>query len=180
MRRSAFCVALVLAVAGAGASARETEKISQAAVTPPPPPAAPAPASTNWMISETRSPVDYSPVATATASQADLQVSIQCRGGRAEMVVAGTTTIFRVGEHSASYGVNDAPPVGLALGPSSSGNGLALKADVQRFLKELPERGEVVFRVMSRRGESLQGRFDLAAMKKLLRRLAAPCKWPTD
>lgn len=132
------------------------------------------------MISETRSPIDYSPVATAVASQANLQVSIHCRGGRTEMVVAGAATISRVEEHGASYAMNDGPPVGVALGPSSSGNGLALKADVQRFLKELPERGEIVFRVTSRRGEDFQGRFDLTAMKELLRRLAGPCRWPTN
>ena len=53
----------------------------------------PAPAADNWIVSETTSPLDYTPVAIATASSrggpdgAIMQLSIQCRGGRTELVI---------------------------------------------------------------------------------------------
>ncbi len=49
----------------------------------------------NWIVSETTSPVDYTPIVTATASYrrgadgSSMQLSIHCRGGRTELVVTG-------------------------------------------------------------------------------------------
>jgi hypothetical protein len=49
----------------------------------------------NWIVSETTSPVDYSPIAAATTfsregpSESAMKLSIRCRGGRTELVVAG-------------------------------------------------------------------------------------------
>src|ERR1700693_3210243 len=48
-----------------------------------------------WIVSETTSPVDYSPIATATTSSRNvvagsaMRLSIRCRGGRTELTVAG-------------------------------------------------------------------------------------------
>ena len=53
--------------------------------------------SDNWLVSETTSPVDYSPVVAATtlsrggSDSAMMQLSIHCRAGRTELVVAGPT-----------------------------------------------------------------------------------------
>src|SRR5229473_5230048 len=49
------------------------------------PPARPVPASDNWIVSETTSPVDYTPIVTATTSSrgdsngSSMQFSIHCR-----------------------------------------------------------------------------------------------------
>ena len=173
-------VAVVLAIGDASA---QVETGRSAATSPAP---APAPtvalqlAQSTWIVSETRSPVDYSPVAIATASTPDLQLSIQCRGGRSEMVVASSRLALRADRHAVSYMVNDGAPVPIAVGPSISGKGLALRGDVSRFLMTLPERGEVAFRVTGREGEALEGRFALAGLKALHGRMAGPCKWPTN
>src|SRR5260370_18711075 len=56
------------------------------------PPARPAPGGDNWIVSEATSPVDYSPLVTATTSSraasngSSMQLSILCRGGRTELV----------------------------------------------------------------------------------------------
>jgi hypothetical protein len=48
----------------------------------------------NWLVSETTSPVDYSPIVAATTSShggsddATMQLSIHCRAGRTEIGVA--------------------------------------------------------------------------------------------
>jgi hypothetical protein len=156
-----------------------------AAIPPPMPAPAAAPAAGKWIVSETRSPIDYSPVAIATAASSTgsdgvLQLSIQCRGGRSEMVIRSAPLMRRAEDHVVSYVVNDAPPVTVTSGLSSSGSGLALKGDVAGFLMSLPPEGAIAFRVADRQGGTLEGRYDLAGIKTLVARLAGPCKWPRN
>ena len=144
---------------------------------------APVPAAGKWIVSETRSPVDYSPVLIATASSRAgpdgvLQLSIECRGGRTEMVIRSAPLMRRTEDHVVSYSINDAPPLAVTTGLSSSGSGIALKGDVAGFLKSLPADGAIAFRVAERRGGTLEGRYDLPGIKALVARMAGPCKWP--
>ena len=175
-------VAVVWAIGDASAQDETGRRAaaSPAAVPARAPALAPQLAENTWIVSETRSPVDYSPVAIATASTPDLQLSIQCRGGRSEMVVASPRLALRADRHAVSYAVNEGASVPIAVGPSSSGSGLALRGDVSRFLVALPERGEVAFRVAGREGEALEARFALAGLKALHGRMAGPCKWPSN
>jgi hypothetical protein len=108
---------------------------------PPPRPvelAAPgvAPAADNWMVSETTSPLDYTPVAIATASSgggpdgAPLHLSIQCRGGRTDLVIGGPALTRRAEDYVVSYAINDGQPVVVAAGTPASGTGVAIRGDV--------------------------------------------------
>jgi hypothetical protein len=47
-----------------------------------------------------------------------------------------------------------------------------------RLLASLPNRDEISFRVTSRQGTALDGRYDLAGLKIVRDRLAGPFKWP--
>jgi hypothetical protein len=156
-----------------------------AAIPPPTPAPAAAPTAGKWIVSETRSPIDYSPVAIATAASSTgpdgvLQLSIQCRGGRSEMVIRSAPLMRRAEDHVVSYAINDAPPVTVTSGLSSSGSGIALKGDVAGFLMSLPAEGAIAFRIADRQGEMLEGRYDLPGIKALVARLAGPCKWPRN
>ena len=156
-----------------------------AAIPPSMPAPATAPTASKWIVSETRSPIDYSPVAIATAASSTgpdgvLQLSIQCRGGRSEMVIRSAPLMRRAEDHVVSYAVNDAPPVTVTSGLSSSGSGIGLKGDVAGFLLSLPAEGAIAFRVADRQGRTLEGRYDLAGIKALVARLAGPCKWPRN
>lgn len=156
-----------------------------AAAPPPPPASVAAPTAGKWIVSETRSPIDYSPVAIATASSSAgsdgvLQLSIQCRGGRTEMVIRSAPLMRRAEDYVVSYVVNDAPPVTVTSGLSSSGSGIALKGDVAGFLTSLPPEGAIAFRIADRQGATLEGQYDLPGIKALLARLAGPCKWPRN
>ena len=143
-----------------------------------------APAADNWIVSETTSPLDYTPVAIATASSsgapdgAIMQLSIQCRGGRTDLVIGGPAVTRRVEDYVVSYGVNDGQPVVVAVGAPAFGTGVALKGDVVRLLASLPDRGEVFFRIAARQGGTLEGRYALGGLKIVRDRLAVPCKWP--
>ena len=79
---------------------RPSPAAAPATETPPPKPTetvAPAaeapPSGETWVVSQTTSPFDYSPIAIATASTSStptgvpLQLSIQCRGGGTELVL---------------------------------------------------------------------------------------------
>lgn len=150
-----------------------------------PPEARTAPAADDWTVSETTSPFDYSPVAIATASAsggpdgAVIQLSIQCRGGRTDLVIGGPTLTRRGEDYVVSYAINEGAPVVLPAGTPASGTGVAIRGDVVRLLASLPERGDVTFRVDARQGgATLQGRYSLHGLKIVRDRLAAPCKWP--
>jgi hypothetical protein len=212
MKIAATCVALAFGLAGAGALAQDaadameklracsllarTERLECLEIvsrdidpSPPPRPAASAapeiaPATDNWLVSETTSPLDYTPVAVATASSSDgpdgatMQLSIQCRGGRTDLAIGGPSLTLRAESYVASYAVNDGQPVAIAVGPPPSGSGLAIRGDIVRLLASLPDRGDIAFRVAERQGATLEGRYALASLKPLLARLAVPCRWP--
>ena len=209
MKTAAICLTLGFGLANSGAAAQGTddamEKLRACAllapverldcldrlshdISPPPPAASPAsaapPAADNWIVSETTSPLDYSPIAIATASSragpegATLQLSIQCRGGRTDLVIGDPALPLRAEDHVVSYAINDSPPAVVAAGAAASGTGVALKGDVVRLLASLPDHGDIAFRVTTRKGATLEGRYALAGLKTLLVRLAVPCKWP--
>jgi hypothetical protein len=163
------------------------EKLSRE-VTPARPAASPAPevapAADDWIVSETTSPLDYTPVAIAIALSrggpdgAVLQLSIQCRGGRTDLVIKATALTGRSEDLVVSYVVNNGQPVVVAAGASASGAGVTVRGDVARLLASLPDRGEISFHVAPRQGAALDGRYDLASLKSVRVRLAGPCKWP--
>ena len=210
MKIAAICLAFAFALASAGALAQGTgdameklracsllapaerleclDKLSRD-IAPAPPAASPAPgvapAADNWIVSETTSPLDYTPVAIATALSsggpdgAILQLSIQCRGGRTDLVITGPALTGRGEDSVVSYVVNNGQPVVVAAGTPASGSGVAVRGDVVSLLASLPDRGDIAFRVASRQqGATLEGRYALAGLKTLLARLAVPCKWP--
>jgi hypothetical protein len=143
-----------------------------------------AQAADNWLVSETTSPLDYTPVAIATASSsagpdgATLQLSIQCRGGRTDLVITGPALTGRSEDSVVSYIVNNGQPAVVAAGTPASGAAVTIRGDVVRLLASLPDRGEISFRVTPRQGVALDARYDLAGLKSVRDRLAGPCKWP--
>jgi len=138
----------------------------------------------NWIVSETTSPIDYTPITTATASYRDasdgttMLLSIQCRSGRTGLTIDGATLTRRVEDYVVSYAVNNGPPAVIATGAPPSGTGIAVRVDVGPLLAALPDRGEITFRVVARQGAALEGRYALTGLKTVLDRLAGPCKWP--
>lgn len=147
------------------------------------PPDRPAPSGDNWIVSETTSPVNYTPIVTATALSrggADgppMQLAIRCRGGRTELAVSGPA-VSSGGIDAISYRVNDGQPVQLAAGVPSFGTGAAFPGDVVRLLQSLPEEGHIAIRMSNRSGVAQDGHFLLGGLKTVREKLAAACKWP--
>jgi hypothetical protein len=148
------------------------------------PPARPTPAGDNWIVSETTSPVDYAPMVAATtfsrggSDGSSMQLSIHCRGGRTELVVAGPAVSRSSGDYAISYRINDNQPVQLAAGSPSFGTGAAFTGDVVRLLQSLPEEGDIAVRLSTRTGVAQDGHFFLGGLKMVREKVAAACKWP--
>jgi hypothetical protein len=148
------------------------------------PPARPAPDGDNWIVSETTSPVDYMPIVTATTSSRggsnspSMQLSILCRGGRTELLVAGPAVSRSSADYTISYRINDGQSVQLAAAAPSFGTGAAFTGDVVRLLQSLPEEGDIAVRLSTRTGAAQDGAFLLGGLKMVREKIAAACKWP--
>jgi hypothetical protein len=147
------------------------------------PPAGPAPGSDNWVVSETTSPVDYTPIVTATAlstgGSSSMRLSIHCRGGRTELAITEPTVSRSSVDYVISYRINDGQPVQLAAGSPSFGTGVAFTGDIVRLLQSLPENGHISIHISARAGPAQDGRFSLGGLKTVREKLAAACKWPS-
>lgn len=138
----------------------------------------------NWVISETTSPVNYTPIVTATTLSRDgsdgssMQLTIRCRSGRTELVVSGPDVSSGGADHTLSYRVNDGQPVQVGAGPPSFGTGTAFRGDVVPLLLSLPEEGGIAIRLSDRAGSAHIGHFSLSGLNAVRNRVAAACKWP--
>jgi hypothetical protein len=137
----------------------------------------------SWVVSETASPLDYSPVviATATARSAPdgsgMKLAIACRGGATSLVLSGPGALPAGDAYAVSYSV-DGGATPLAAAATPAGTGMALGGDVVRLLVSLPPQGEIAFRIAGRQGVTLEGRYSLAGLKTTRERLAVSCRWP--
>lgn len=183
MRRAAsWCLALLLSAGTADAQDRIQALRAST-----------EPAAERWMYSETVSPLDYAPVVIASAWSSDmpddgpdgpaLQLSIQCRRGRTDLVLASPDLAGRPEELRVIWTVDDGPPATLPAGAAPTGAGLSIKGDAVRLLASLPDAGELVLRVTTIKmatpqAPPLYGRYAIAPLRTVLGRMAAPCKWP--
>lgn len=138
----------------------------------------------SWIVSETTSPIDYSPIATATTSSRKvgagpaMQLSIRCRSGRTELAVTGPAIKGRGGNYSISYRVNDGQSVQIAGVAAAFGDGVAFKGDVVALLQQLPGDGELAVRLLPVSGDELDGIFSLNGLETLRTKIGATCRWP--
>jgi hypothetical protein len=138
---------------------------------------------TEWVVSETTSPVDYSPVAVATSvstgNATGLAVSIRCRGGRSEFIVlTKPESVRRPEEYVLSYGINGATLVAMPLAVAVTGPGMALKVDPARFVDSLPGDGSLILRLTLAGGVAAAGQYAIGQLKAVAARIAASCHWP--
>jgi hypothetical protein len=144
------------------------------------------PADTAWVVSETTSPVDYTPLITAairlpfTVKHAPNTLAIRCRGQRTELLVRteGTWRASRAGEVQVDYQINDQPVVRLAWAASADGRTAIYKDDAVGLLQSLPEGARLKINVRDGPGDSHEATFQLAGLDAVREKIAAACKWP--
>jgi hypothetical protein len=170
IKSAALLVPGALALASGTASAQDTAQPTQA--------------SGNWVISQTTSPIDYSPIATATTTSRkivgspELRLSIRCRGGHTELAFSGPAITMSGDDYFVSYRVNGGQSVQFAGSAASFGDGVAFKGDAAALLQSLPTDGDLAVQIMPLRGSAQQGSFSLNGLETLRAKIGATCKWP--
>jgi hypothetical protein len=137
-----------------------------------------------WIVSETTSPVDYTPIVTASISShgpdsASKQLSVFCRNGRTEMVVTGSGLSNRAEDYTATYSIHGNQAAHVPTGRPSFGTGVALQGDVVRLLQSLPDEGEIVIHLRTRTAALVDLSFSLGGLKMVREKMAVACKWPS-
>jgi hypothetical protein len=140
---------------------------------------------TGWIVSETTSPVDYSPVVTATirspsdVKDAPTTLAIRCRGGRTELLVRteGTWRSSRAREIQVAYQIDDEPVVKLPWAASADASTASYRSDAVGLLLSLPEGGRLKITVLDGPDRQNQATFSLAGWDMVRDRVAAACKW---
>ena len=140
------------------------------------------PSGGNWVISETTSPVDYSPQITAAISSgsavkdAPSSFAIRCRGQRTELVVA-TTGSWRPsssGVFKVVYRINGQPVV---EGWWSAGARAAVfRGDPTQFLQSLRDGVRLSISVFDGQGMAHEATFPMSGLDQVRRKIAGVCK----
>jgi hypothetical protein len=160
-----------------------------AAVSPEPPArsadVSSKPPDTDWIVSQTTSPIDYAPLITVairlpfTVKHAPTTLAIRCRGGRTEFLVRteGTWRVSRAREVQVDYQINDQPVVRLSWTVSADGRTAIYKDDPVALLQSLPEDARLKINVLDEPGASHEATFQLAGLDAVREKIAAACKW---
>ena len=140
----------------------------------------------NWIIGETTSPVDDRPqiaaLTTARASSRDApsSLAIHCRARRTELTTSTTGSWKQAtdGEVKVVYRINEEPSVEQRWRAAETGRSLAFPGDVVRFLRSMPDSGQILVQVYAGKGPPYENTFQLAGLDPVRRKIAAACKWP--
>ena len=139
-----------------------------------------------WIISETTSPVDYMPqisaVTTARVSSQDApsSLAIRCRAQRIELVISRTGSWKQSADGALRvvYQIDKEPPVEERWRFADGGKSLVFQGDAVRLLRSIPDNGQIVFAAYPGKAQPAEGKFQLAGLDLLRRKIAAACKWP--
>ena len=154
-----------------------------------PPPESPQnqPADPAWIVSETTSPVDYSPLITAvihpTSSVKDAPnaLAVRCRGSRTELLLRteGAWRASRASEVQVDYQINDQPLVRLQWTVSADGKTASYKGDAVGLLRSLPEGARLKISVFDGQGLGQEAMFQLTGLDSVRQKIGLACKWPS-
>jgi hypothetical protein len=146
------------------------------------------PADTAWVLSETTSPVDYSPLITAvirstsSVKDAPTSLAVRCRGLHTELLLrmAGTWPASRPSEVQIDYQIDDQPIVRQQWNVSADGKTASYKDDAVGFLRSLPENARLKISVFDRQGLGQEATFQLTGLDSVRKKIGLACKWPSD
>jgi hypothetical protein len=164
----------------------DAEKTAPASPNEPPTSAQNQPADTAWVVSETTSPVDYSPLITAvihstsSVKDAPSTLAVRCRGSRTELLhrTEGAWRAARASEVQVDHQINDQPSVRLQWTVSADGKTASYKDDAVELLRSLPEGARLKIRVFARQEGGQEATFQLTGLDSVRKKIGLACKWP--
>ncbi|HEY6765003.1 MAG TPA: type VI secretion system-associated protein TagO [Candidatus Sulfotelmatobacter sp.] len=169
------------------ARAAQVECLENISHEPPAGSAQNKPADTAWVVSETTSPVDYSPLITAVihptsgVKDAPNTLAVGCRGSRTELLLRteGAWRASRAGEVQIDHQINDQPFVRLQWTVSADGRTASYKDDAVGLLRSLPEGARLKISVFVRQeGPGQEATFQLTGLDGVRKKIGLACKWP--
>jgi hypothetical protein len=168
------------------ARAAQVECLENISHEPPTGSAQNQPSDTAWVVSETTSPVDYSPLITAvihsTSSVKDAPntLAVRCRGPRTELLLRtmGTWHATHASEAQVDYQINDQPFVRLQWTVSADGKTASYKNDAVELLRSLPEGARLKISVFNGQGPGQEATFQLTGLDSVRKKIGLACKWP--
>ena len=139
-----------------------------------------------WIISETTSPVDYKPqiVALETArpssQDAPSSLAIHCRAQRTELIISTTGSWKQAtdGVVKVVYRINQELPIEQRWKAAETGRSFAFQGDVVRFLRSMPDSGQILVKVYAGKAPPYESTFKLVGLDPVRRKIAAACNWP--
>jgi hypothetical protein len=138
----------------------------------------------NWVVSETTSPIDYSPLATAVIrstsemKNAPNTLAIRCLGNHTELLIRtdGAWGTTRGNELHVDYQINDEPAVGLQWTLSADGKTATYKDDPVGLLQSLSDGARLKIKVADR-ASSHEAMFQLDGWDVIRKKIATTCRW---
>ncbi len=144
------------------------------------------PVSGDWVVSETASPIDYTPLVTAfirsTSQVKDTPntLTIRCRGQHTELVVR-TDGVWRAPhgtEMRGAYQINDQPAVSQRWMLSADGKSATYRDDVIGLLQALPDGARLKISIADQAAPSHEATFRLDSLDAVRLRIGKACQWP--
>jgi hypothetical protein len=140
--------------------------------------------SADWVVSETTSPVDFSPIITVTIGSssgvrgaADM-LTVRCRGKRTELLVRSEPgRAPDAGDVQVAYQINDQSSVRLAWTVSADGKTVSYKEDAAGFLQSLPEGAKLKISLPDKSGQAHEAIFQLIGWDVIREKLKTACRW---
>jgi hypothetical protein len=140
----------------------------------------------NWIISETTSPVDYRPQITAlttarvSSQDAPSSLAVHCRAQRTELTISTTGSWKQATDDVVKvvYRINQDPPVEQRWRPAETGRSFAFQGDVVRFLRSMPDSGQILVKVYAGKAPPYESTFKLVGLDPVRRKIASACNWP--
>jgi hypothetical protein len=149
--------------------------------------AAPSLTKKDWIISETTSPIDYSPLVTALVQPAQqvnngpISLTIRCRAKSTELALQfqGDISAAKTSEVQLDYQIDDQAFVKQRWIWSAGGRTAVYKGDPIPLLQSIPEGARLKIRA-SESDEAQEGAtFLLIGLDSVRKRVGAACKWAT-
>jgi hypothetical protein len=142
----------------------------------------PAPSTGRWIVSETTSPIDYSPLVNAVLQSTEprgdgpADLTIRCRAKRVELSLQFSDNSTWRDEQQIYFRAGDQSPVPLDWTWSPDGKTATLKNDPVSLLQSLPD-GSTLRIWTSNRPWQQNAAFQLAGLEGVRRRVALACHW---
>lgn len=139
----------------------------------------------SWVLSETTSPVDFTPLVAAVIRSVSgpkdgpNTLAVRCRSGRTEVSLKsdGVWSARRGNNLGVDYQVNDQKIVRRQWALSADGRTASYKGDPVEFMQSMPDGAMLTVAVADQENGHNEAVFRLTGLFEIRRRVAAACGW---